>query len=413
MAKRLFGKSHLIVTLITLVIFGVCSFFTTHLTFFNPIKRALDNFYLSDIYYQILRDSGQERKNDLITIVDATQLYDRGRIGCMFEEIAECEPAVVGVDCIYQGFRGDTLGTNRLVEGAFSLDKPIFAVKLKEYDAEKEAYSKVVHSVMCMPGFEEYILDGFTNVSYDNSRSTVRKFVTDMVVNKDTLHSLAYMVAAAYRDDTKELSSLEPQLINYSPTRFNVVPYDSIAEYSNLIKDHVVIVGAMDDDADKHFTPYGLRPGTEIQAYMAQTLIEHDTKRNVNFFVVLLVSAIVIWLTDVMQTGIGEMRKKCKNALLSFLLETALFKNIINLIWIGILVYINFILFAYWDLYFNPAIMLTCIALLVEARLFYDSASKALNLYKEKKAQRGLGKEPTHCSESKLATKKHKNRKHK
>lgn len=389
MAKRLFGISHLIVTLTTMAIFGVCCFFTTHLKFFDPVDRVLDNFHLSDIYYQILKDSGQERENDLITIVDATQLYDRGRIGCMFEEIAECEPAVVGVDCIYQGFRGDTLGTNMLVEGAFSLDKPIFAVKLKEYDAEKEEYSKVVHSVMCFPGSEEDILDGFTNVSYDNTRSTVRQFVTDMVVNNDTLHSLSYMIATAYNDDAKDLRSLKPQSINYSPTKFNVVPYDSIAEYSNLIKDHVVIVGAMDDDSDKHFTPYGLHPGTEIQAYMTQTLIEHDTKRDVNIFVVLLISAIIIWLTDVMQTELSEQREKCKNALLSFLLETALFKNIINLIWIGILVYIDFILFVYWDLYFNPTIMLTCIALHVEARLFYNSVLKAIQAKKAKKSLAG------------------------
>ena len=391
-----------------MVIFGVCYFFTTHLTFFDPIKRALNNLYISDIYYQILMDSRQERGNDLITIVDATQLYDRGRIGCMFEEIAECEPAVVGVDCIYQGFRGDTLGTNRLVEGAFSLDKPIFAVKLKEYDAEKEEYSKVVYSVMCVPGSKEYILDGFTNVSYDNSRSTVRQFVTDMVVNNDTLHSLAYMVATAYSDDAKDLRSLKPQSINYSPTKFNVVPYDSIAEYKSLITDHIVIVGAMDDDADKHFTPYGLRPGTEIQAYMTQTILAHDAKKDVNFFVVLLVSAIIILLTDVMQTEIGEQRKKCKNTVLKFLLETALFKNIINLIWIGILVYINFILFVYLDLYFNPVIMLTCVALLVEARLFYNSVSKALSLYKEKRASKNIGKESARNMESGLVT-KHKN----
>lgn len=103
MLNRIFSKTHIVVTLIAIIIFGLCSFCTAHLSFFNPVSRALDNFYLSDLYYQMLDESDLRKKNDLITIVDATQLYDRSRIGQMFEEVAECKPAVIGVDCIYQG----------------------------------------------------------------------------------------------------------------------------------------------------------------------------------------------------------------------------------------------------------------------------------------------------------------------
>lgn len=382
----MFSRSHLVVTLIAVAIFGLCSFFTTHLTFFNPVKRALDNFYLSDIYYQMLDDVGHRRSNDLITIVDATQLYDRSRIGQMFEEVAECKPAVIGVDCIYQGFRGDTIGTNRLVEGAFSMDSPVFAVKLKGYDSESGCYSNIVRSVMFIPELEGEIVGGFTNVSYDSSRSTVRKFVTDMVVNGDTVHSLSYMIASAFNADVESMRSIEPQFIDYTPTDFNVVPYDSIRQYKKLLKDHIVIIGAMDDDADKHFSPYGLRPGTEIQAYMTQTLIEQNTKRNVSGWIVFFVSVIIVWLTDVMQTEINRCCTRSKNIVVATLFQTALFKNVINLIWIGLLIYFNFILFTFFDIHFNPSMMLVCIAVLVEARLFYDSGVKALRLRRNRLA---------------------------
>lgn len=384
MLKRIFSKSHLIVTIITIIIFGLCSFFTTHLTFFNPVKRALDNFYLSDIYYQMLDNADTRRENDLITIVDATQLYDRGRIGDMFEELAECNPAVIGVDCIYQGFRGDTIGTNRLVEGAFCMEEPIFAIKLKDFDNESGMYSSVVKSVMFIPELEGEILGGFTNVSYDSSRSTVRKYVTDMIVNDDTIHSLSYMIASAFSKDVEIMRSIEPQFIDYSPTKFRVVPYDSIRQYKDLLEDHIVIVGAMDDDADKHFCPYGLRPGTEIQAYMTQTILEHNKKKNVNGWIVFFVSVIIVWLTDIMQTEFQRFCKRRKNLVAQTLLQTALVKNIVNLIWLGILIYINFILFTFFDIYFNPAMMLVCIAVLVEAHIFYDSGIKAIKLRKSK-----------------------------
>lgn len=409
MLNRIFSKTHIVVTLIAIIIFGLCSFCTAHLSFFNPVSRALDNFYLSDLYYQMLDESDLRKKNDLITIVDATQLYDRSRIGQMFEEVAECKPAVIGVDCIYQGFRGDTIGTNRLVEGAFCMESPIFAVKLKDYDTESGLYSRVVKSVMFIPELEEDIVGGFTNVSYDSSRSTVRKFVTDMLVNGDTIHSLSYMIASAFDADVECMRSTEPQFIDYSPTDFNIVPYDSIKQFKNLLKDHIVIIGAMDDDADKHFSPYGLRPGTEIQAYMTQTLIEHNTKKNVNGWIVFFVTIIIVWLTDIMQTEIARLCARSKNMVISIFFQTALFKNVINLIWIGLLLYINFILFTLFDIYFNPAMMLVCIAVLVEARLFYDSWRKAVKLRKNKlaaqqEAANDENNDVSECEENEITT---------
>lgn len=373
------ARDHVCVTLIAMVLLWVCSLVTMNLSFFSPMKRALSNFSLSDIYYQMLKDGGKSQHNDIITIIDATTLYDRGKIGELFMQVAECNPAAVGIDCIYGGLRGDTLGSEVLAEGVFTMDNPVFAFKLREYDVETGKYQSQGHSFFApMEGLQE----GYSNVSYDVSGTAIRKFVTMMEMDGDTVYSLPFQIARQYGIDTDEMLSDKPRLIDYYPTEFTVVPWDSIEGNEELLRDHIVFIGATNDDSDMHFSPFGRQPGTVIQAYILQNILEHKHVEAIGFLPLLLISFLIIILTDVMQTELAKWSQKQENLFLRFILDTALVKNLINFMWIAILVYINFIVFMRLEVYFDPTITLVSIALLVEARLFYTSATKAYSNFR-------------------------------
>lgn len=379
--KRIFNLEHVYVTLTTIAIVAVCSMFVLNLSFFNPVSRALAAFNLSDIYYQMLAEGGYAQESSLITIVDATSLYDRSRIGEMMDQVTECEPAVVGVDCIYQGFRGDTLGTERLIEGALCMPNPVFAMKIVENG------TRLVHSHFApMDGISE----GYSNVQWERSSYTLRKYVTDQVVAGDTVHSLPYMVARTFSEQVEQQRTTVPLNIDYSPTHFPVVHCDSILQNKDLLTNRIVIIGAMHDDADMHFTPYGRTPGTLVQAYTVQTLIESHPNKTLSSFWVFVISVLLILLSDVFQTELAYWSANQKNAWLGFFLSLTLVKNLINFCWIGLLLYVNFLVFALSNVYFNPSFALISIALLVEGRLFYKSvrtlhAKGALHLFNKKK----------------------------
>ena len=381
MKKAFWLKDHIAVSLLAMFILWICSAVAMNLSFFNPVQRAIKNFSLSDIYYQMKQQSGNAQTSNLITIIDATSYYDRSKIGEMMHQISQCQPAVVGVDCIYEGFRGDTVGSDVLAEGIFSLPNPIFAFKLSNFDEEKGQFTSTRHSFFT---FVDDLVEGYSNISYDSNGITVRNLVTEKVVNGDTLYSLPYQMARAFTPDVIEFASTEERIIDYTPTIFPVVSCDSILQKAELLKDRIVFIGATHDDADMHFSPFGRIPGTIIQAYILQTLLEHHRTYEVNFWLVLLISFIVILLTDIGQTRIRRWAMKQENPWLRLVFCSLLTRNLINFIWIGFLLYINFLVFSLYDIYFNPTIMLVSIAFLVEARLFYETGKEAYNIHKSK-----------------------------
>ncbi len=379
-------KDHFILAALAMFILFICSVATTYFSFLNPVSRVIYNISLSDIYYQIMRDSGKQQRNDLIVIVDATQLYDRSKIGELMEEVAACQPAVVGVDCIYEGFRGDTLGSNRLAEGIFSLQNAVYAFKMTDYNYEQEEYKTARHSFFADA---EGVTEGYSNLRLEGTSVMARKLTTEMICNGDTVYSLPFQVARAFTPNVEEFASTQEFLIDYTPTDFPVVPCDSIAEYAHLLKDRIVYIGATHDDADMQFTPYGRTPGTIIQAYITQTILEGHRTVIVPQWIVMIISFIIVVLTDIMQTRLAAWTMRQKNLWVRFIFSSALTKNAINLCWLLVLMYLNFMLFYKFEYYFKPSILLVSVALLVEARLFYESGKEAYHTYrKERRAKK-------------------------
>lgn len=352
-----------------------------NLTFFNPIKRAYNNFSLSDVYYQILQEMDDEQESPLITIVDFTSQYDRGRIAQAIDEINACEPSVVGIDIMFDGLKGDTIGSDMLVEAICQIERPVVAFKLKDANLDTGEFLTARHSFFApIDGIQE----GYTNVQHIALGGIIRNMSTWHILQQDTVHSLSYCVAKTF-DPTIPTVLPKRQLIDYTPTKFPVVPYDSIMAYKDKIANHIVLLGAMNDDADMHYSPYGRTAGTNIQAYAVQTMLEHKNITEVGLVWIILISIIVLIIIDVIQCEITYHANNSRFAIIQFLFSSAIVKNIINFILIAFLVWVNFIIFIQYNIYFNPTIMLTGIAFLVEARLFYASGKATFHRIQQKK----------------------------
>ena len=380
--KKLYIINHFVVALLSLIILWICSLIAINISFFDPIKRALQNFSLSDVYYQVMKESEGEKDNNLITIVDMTTLYDRGRMAQVINEVNECNPCVVGLDVMFEGLRGDTLGSEQLVEAICQIERPVVAFKLKEADPETGEFITARHSFFAPL---DDLQEGYTNVQHIDLGGVIRYMNTLHTLNKDTVHSFSYYVASSFDPTILESHTPQRQLIDYTPTRFPVVPYDSILQYRYLIENHIVLLGATNDDADMHYSPFGRTAGTSIQAYAIQTLLEHQDMKDLNLFWTIFISFIIIVLIDVLQCEIARRTKKSKSIVIRNMFESSFIKNVINFICMAFLIWINFLFFVKLNILFNPTIMLMGIVLQVEGRLFYLTG---INTYREIKAKK-------------------------
>ena len=95
---RLVNVDHLCVTLLVLLMGWLLPFASINLTVFNPVKKALADFSMTDIFYEIQNSSGVKEFNDDIVLVDMTELYDRRKIAQCIRNITRCQPKVFVID---------------------------------------------------------------------------------------------------------------------------------------------------------------------------------------------------------------------------------------------------------------------------------------------------------------------------
>ena len=216
-----------------------------NISFLNPLERAVENFSMTDVFYDISYTSGERDTSDLITLVDMTDVYDRSRLADIVDSIQKYEPALMGVDIVFEGWRGDTAGTERIIEAICSASSPtVWAYKLADWNDEEEQFDGTVHSV-----FADLvdINEGYTNVIRDINGGTVRSFGITRKAEHRPQHSLPATVATTFLGDTTIYDRLTDQDINYTATVFPVLQPDSIWLHPELIRGRIVMLGATHD----------------------------------------------------------------------------------------------------------------------------------------------------------------------
>lgn len=380
LSHAIYLKSILIV-LISLLLIVLCMMFL-NLSIFNPVERSIKNFHMTDMFYEIHNSDNLRDTSDIITIVDMTSIYDRSRLANIIDSIKACEPAVIGVDIVFEGLRGDTVGSERVAEVVCADDGVpiIWAKKLTQFnDTIQEFKGNVQSFFMDFADADE----GYTNVQRDINGGTVRTFGVYRMANGVREYSLPARVAAMYKGDSIPNQTNADQTINYYATYFPVLAPEEISKHPELIRGRIVIFGATHDEQDMHYTPIGKIAGVEVLAYATQTMLKYDKVATVGGLMLWLFTLLAVLCCYMAQ---NIVKKRCLNSgnyIIRYLGISGVGDMLVKFVFIVLLAYLCYILYVENDIYINTVYAMVGIALLATARKFYDFVCYVLNENKE------------------------------
>ena len=348
-------------------------------SFLNPMARALSNFSITDVFYDIGKTSDEKEKSDLVTLVDITDVYDRGELAGVVEELERIEPAVMGIDIVFDGLRDDSVGNERLIEAALDANVPtVWACKLGNWDDDAEQFSQTTRS------FFADICDvdeGFTNVQRDVNGGTVRKFGVQRVSENKLMLSLPAKVAKIYTGEDPIKDAEMSCAINFHPVEFPIVPVDSIAECANQIRGCIVLLGATRDPRDMHYTPLGLISGLHVLAYTVKTLVEHQSLSDLPDWLMLAFSFLVVFFTQVAQSYAFDVTVRHRLGSVKCLGRMGVTSCTIFFAVVTAVVGLSFILYMRCNVDFDVKWAIMGTALLGTARLLYSVIINLLGDY--------------------------------
>lgn len=361
---------HLLVVLFTLLLMRILVSFALDISFLNPVERSIENFHMTDVFYDIYKAGEETDTSDLITIVDMTQVYDRDSMAYVLTELDMMEPAVLGVDVIFHGMRdGQREQSTILLDAVRNITTPtVWAKKLENWSEEEEQYKSTIHSFF---SDSLKINEGSINVHNDLHGEAVRTIATQRKAEGETTYSFPVKMAVAFYGDSSFLDYKDDINIRYTKTYFPVVPYNKLAENYDRISGHIVLLGGKTDPSDQRYTPLGLTSGVEILAYAVQTITERKMPREWSDRAIFLLSIFLMWVVQVMcyfttQTMLGSRKKWIHD-----FAECDFAGSLLNIIVIFILVGFSFYHFVHNNVYINMGWAIAGIAAMEFSRKLY------------------------------------------
>lgn len=375
-----FHRDHLIISVLAVVILCLFYFVSMNISFLSPVARAIKDFSMSDLYYHILWTGDEPEESEVITLVDITDLHKRGQIAEAIEQVSKQKPKALGLDIIFEGLKDDSVGNDSLVNAlADCSSETVTAFKLLDYNAPSKTFTSALHSFFID---DVPIIEGYTNVLSNGTNGSVRQFSISRRTKEMEVYSLPAMLYMSAINDTLPSSVKEPEdrMINYVPTRFPVVRYDSIAQKADLIRDHIVLMGTVNEEQDMHYTPLGKMPGLEVQAFSLQTLLSQRDIHVVSETWLMVLAFIFCYLTQFIQYGAVRLAARRTDTISIFLSGSFLFLRVITFSWLGLLAWLGFILYVKCNIYLAMTWIFAPVVLVAESRGLYSAFVKTLCL---------------------------------
>lgn len=359
-----------IVAALAFVVLDIMAFFTFNLSFLNPIKKAVKEFSMTDLYYQILQETGNPNTSPLITIVDMTELISRQDLAQALEDIESCRPKVVGVDMVFEGRKEDAAGDSMITAVAGHYKNIIWSMKLYDYVDDELEHMTDVRSFFTE---DVEVKEGVTNMERQLYGGVKRMISLGWRLHGKTKPSFIVSMANEYAGrQVAETSSTNVE-INFTPTSFTVMPADSVLLHPELIADRIVLFGAMNEEVDMHYTPLGKIAGIQLLAYGIQTLLKQNDIVEIKglwfWGVTFVLVTITYWLRKRRKEWVDARPRASQRLLLGF----PIVGSIIAFLWMALLMWVAFVLFCGYDISFNLGLTFSAIAFLGTAESSYKS----------------------------------------
>jgi CHASE2 domain-containing sensor protein len=332
---------HIVISLLSFGLIVFMAAIALNVSFLNPLSKAISDFNFTDVYYQILQEHNDYEYNEDIVIVDLTPLDSRTAIANALQAIEDCNPQVIGVDCVFEGLRDDTLGSEKICQVAAEYNNIVFSCKYLDYVNDSIGYAVAVRS------FFTQFLDveqGFTNMQYSLYGSMARLVSLGRKFEGEVNASFIAKVVNHTLNEPLPLEDKD-QRINFTPTIFTKIHPDSISYYADQINGKIVLLGTLEDEYDMHITPMGKMAGVELLAYAGQTLQDRKEVKTFPVWLEAIVSFLVVLLTQILLSKFVEYATSRKNKYWRNIVSLVFIKTQLLMYWMILLMYLSFLIF--------------------------------------------------------------------
>lgn len=356
--RRLFSLRNMAITAVAFLLIAMLRFITFHVDVFNPIAQGLKGFSTTDVFYDMMLASPADT-SDVITIVDITQLHDRDSIASVLEEVDALEPAAIDIDVVFE-YPKEPVGDMHLLSVAATLSNAVFSFKMMDPDHEKGEFTRQVHSFFAK---ELGVDEGFVNVD----RRMTRDIPLSLKMNGQVYPSVIARMTEVVQGKPIDLQRHQKQPIDYTPTVFRVVPYDSIQHYAQYISGRVVMFGGAYESVDMLYTPLGQLHGIVVLCYALKTMLEMKQQ--------ITCPAWLYWLLTILLSYIGvslimaykDMVATRREGFITDILRTIFVTSIVVFLFMVLYIAVGFILFTTWRINFDLTPALSVMALATTA----------------------------------------------
>lgn len=381
---------HIAIVLLAAIIAGFFALVAMYVKPLDPIKRAVQDFSFTDIYYEIKSETGTEDLSTLITIVDLTKLTNRSDIAQTLIDIESCGPKVIGLDCCFDNVGENFAANDSLIEVAETYDNIVFALKFLNYANDSVGHTLAIHSF-----FSDFvdITEGTVNMPRGQYDSMKRKASLAEKYNGKLHPSLISKVSDIYMGKQTKHDEVVDLAINFTPTRFTVLNPDEVKKNPDLIRDRIVLFGCMFEDSDWHWTPVGKIPGVELLAYGIQTVIYNKDIKTIKGILLILLSFIIVLIVQLVQSYYLNRTSDSKYLFVKFVVGSPYVLGIITFLITALFIGVSFIAFMMYNVSFNLGWAMSVIAFLGTSRKMYDAIKDYIFALKEKRRNKQLTNE--------------------
>lgn len=378
-------RRHLSVTLLSIgisALFALVAIFAKPL---DPVKRAIKDFSFTDIYYEILKEGSVPDTSRVVTIVDMTRLTSRTEIARLLSDIEKHNPKVIGLDVCFDNEGEDFEGNDSLIAVASEHKNIVYSMKMLDWANDSIGWTKCIHSF-----FHEItpLTEGTTNMPralYDNMK---RKVPVYERYKGKWLPSFVTQVSNAYAERDLVGGRTEDVKINFSPTVFRTLTPEQVDSHPELIEGQIVLVGAMYEEADRHWTPVGKIAGVELLAYGVHSIIYSNEIKDMPFPLLCLISLVVIFLVEVIQHWYLKTMARSNRIFIRHIIGSTYVMSILTFLFTSVLLGLSFLVFKLYGLSFNLAWALSVITFLGTSRSMYTALTDYFKAWKAKRAER-------------------------
>ena len=336
----------------------------------NPYQKTMSGNALTETYYQYASNQGDIVTSDNIVVVDVGARINRAHIADLLRQIDSLQPLAVGVDAIFPYPSNET--TDReLIRVLKNMSAKVVLAQMTD-DEGNTIKSFFVDSLGLKSGSSMLNLDDNTVHTF----SAIQDKDTTMVALLNEMWNRHYGIhqGLEYKED--------PIPIDYNHDVM-VIMADSLSQYTDAIKDHIVIVGVVSAGTDTFRVPTdrSYMPGAEIHAISLETL--HSTRqypRHVSWLGNLLLAFVLCYVMELMLSLVQTRLPNVQKPWAIFLKEWVKNSYLTNIVLLPLLAIVTIFMInaTLHGRYYMLTFIFTAVVMVVESRNIYKAAIMAL-----------------------------------